>query len=194
MQLRIWISAAIFVGSYLPLSLILMIKNFDANAWRGSCCSLATGSFGCLLAFKTPLAAYGFTILSLVCFCITLAILRVVRPVHPIDIHQSKHIPTDLINYTFPYIVSFMAVDYTDVLSSVTFLVFVVWLFVINQRSGRIIYNPLLIVFGWRLYELNYAHVGDPQIRTGVALCNGEIEPGATYKKTQLDDVQIIKF
>lgn len=53
--------------------------------------------------------------------------------------------------------------------------------------------NPLLIVFGWKLYEIKYKFVGGNDIYTGRALADVNIQPNATYKKNDVQDVLIIK-
>ena len=47
-----------------------------------------------------------------------------------------------------------MGISYSQPDKLLGFLVFLLWLFAITYKSGQIIMNPLLLMFGWRLYEV----------------------------------------
>jgi hypothetical protein len=72
-----------------------------------------------------------------------------------VDIIDSKSIPNDLINYVFPYVVSFIGLDLGVDGKFFGFLLFLLLMFWITYRSGQILMNPFLLIFGWHLYELN---------------------------------------
>ena len=72
-----------------------------------------------------------------------------------LDVEDSKTIPNDLINYVFPYVVSFMGLDLGVSGKFYGFLLFILLMFLITYRSGQILMNPFLLVAGWQLYELN---------------------------------------
>jgi hypothetical protein len=186
-QFRVLIAAAVFWGSYLPLSLILLVQDYDYGALHQSLCS-ALWKPGCPLPLKNPAFAIGIFAACAVCFIITLASLAAVRPKQEIHITEAKHTPADLMNYTLPYIVSFMSIDYQESDKFVGFLIF--W---ITYRSGQIILNPLLIVLGWRLYEISYTYAGSTDPQTGNALVKGRIEAGQRYRQQPVQDVLIIK-
>ena len=95
-------------------------------------------------------------------------------------------------NYTLPYVVSFMGLDYQDGGRFFGFAVFLLWMFWISHKSGQIILNPLLIAMGWRLYEMKYKFSGSANSHSAYALVKGYISQG-TYKQWPLQDIQIIK-
>jgi len=78
-----------------------------------------------------------------------------------LEVVDSKSIPNDLINYVFPYVVSFMGLDLGVDGKFFGFLLFIVLMFVITYRSGQILMNPFLLVAGWQLYELNIVTEGN---------------------------------
>jgi hypothetical protein len=98
-------------------------------------------------------------------------------------------------NYTLPYIVSFMSIDYQDIAKILGLAIFLVWMFWITYKSGQILLNPLLIVLGWRLYDLKYCFPGDPKKaeHTSKALSRGSIDAGETHRQEALADVLAIK-
>lgn len=46
-----------------------------------------------------------------------------------------------------------MGLSYNTPEKLLGFAVFLFWMFAITYKSGQIIMNPLLLMFGWKLYE-----------------------------------------
>lgn len=191
MQFRILTALMVFIGSYMPLGLILLAQNFDYGAlYRATCWPI--GRQGCVLPVHSPAFSIGLFALTLACFGATLLALGMIRPSLPIEVEQADYVPTDLMNYTLPYVVSFMSVDYQETGKFVGFVVFLAWMFWITYRAGQIILNPLLIAFGWRLYSINYRFAGSSDVFTSTALSKGHLEPGSRVE-FPLQDILIIK-
>jgi hypothetical protein len=83
---------------------------------------------------------------------------------------EVKYVPADLMNYTLPYVVSFMSIEYQDTGKFIGLIIFLGWMFWITFRAGQIILNPLLIAFGWRLYDIKYRYAGSQNLYSGFAL------------------------
>lgn len=191
MQFRSLTALVVFIGSYLPLSLILLAQNIDyAALGRRFCWPLKSGL--CALPINSPIFSIGLFALTLICFGVTLFALRLIRPSVDIEVIESDYVPTDLMNYSLPYVVSFMSVDYQDTGKFVGFLVFLAWMFWITLRAGQIILNPVLIAMGWRLYTITYRFAGSSNVFKASALSKGHLNPGANKQYT-LQDIQIIK-
>ncbi|OEZ60479.1 hypothetical protein [Duganella sp. HH105] len=194
MQPRLYIATFVYLGSYLPLSLILLVQDYDFDAIGLPLCSIWGGEdTSCSIPFTNAKASIFFTALCATAFLATIFLLKIVKGNHKITIIETKHIPADLINYVFPYVVSFMSLDYKGTGKIVGFLIFLTWMFLVTYKSGQIMLNPLLIVFGWKLYEIKYKFVGGGDVYTGRALANLSLQPNATYKKNYVQDVLIIK-
>jgi len=78
-----------------------------------------------------------------------------------VEITASKPMATELMNYVLPYVVSFMGIDFSDERKLIGFIIFLGWMFVLTYKSGQILMNPVLILFGYRLHEVNYHFIGD---------------------------------
>ena len=194
MQLRLPIALSIFIGSYLPLSLILLAQNFDyTSISRPYCWGWLLNDPSCKVPFSNPHFAIGIFIVCLCCFAITIVTLSLTNPKHPIAIRECKHIPSDLMNYVLPYVVSFMSIDYQETGKFVGFLIFMAWMFWITFKSGQIMLNPLLIAFGWRFYEITYIFPGNDNSFSGVALTQTQLDPGDNCLQTSIQDIIIIK-
>ena len=95
-------------------------------------------------------------------------------------------------NYTLPYVVSFMSFGYQETGKFVGLIVFLGWMFLISHRSGQVILNPLLIVFGWRHYEIKYIFAGDSRELNAKALSKDTLEPGMHCNQTFLQDILVV--
>lgn len=130
--------------------------------------------------------------LTLFCLIVTILSLKIIKPTQDIEVVSAKYIPTDLMNYTLPYIVSFMSIEYSDTGKFVGFVVFLLWIFWISHRSGQIILNPVLIALSWRMYEVEYKFPGSDAKHSGKALAHGHLTAGP-FKQSLVQAIQIIK-
>jgi hypothetical protein len=153
MQIKLVPSVFLFLGSYFPLSVILLLQDVSTNSWTLPVCRSFTA---CQLPeFSNPTRALGFFFVCAASLAFFLWALNRFTGMHDITVEDAKSIPNDLINYVFPYVVSFMGLDFGSTGKYYGFLVFLFWMFLITYRSGQILMNPLLLVAGWHLYEVN---------------------------------------
>ena len=194
MRLRLIFALLVFAGSYLPLSMILLAQNYEYGAQATTLC-MRTWEPGCHIPLKNPAVAISIFVFCLISFLVTLIVLAVVKPKHEIALTDAKYVPTDLMNYTLPYVVSFMSIDYQDAAKFVGLTIFLGWMFWITFRSGQIFLNPVLIVFGWRLYDIQYYFASDAKQvkRSSRALSKVPLEAGETRLQTALADILLIK-
>ncbi|MCB9992244.1 MAG: hypothetical protein H6873_01155 [Hyphomicrobiaceae bacterium] len=192
MQFTLFASIVVFVGSYFPLSLILLAQDYRYDLFLAPICWPFTDA-DCAIPLQNglfPLVIFG---VCLVCFLLSLGVLATVRPKMPADIKEAKYIPAELMSYTLPYVVSFMSLNYQDTGKFIGLLIFLGWMFLILYRSGQLVMNPLLIVFGWRLYEVRYSFPGAEGEHFGRVLSKVPLEPGKRYNQAVVQDVMVIK-
>ena len=194
MQFRIPAAAIVFIGSYLPLSLILLAQDFDYSALEKPLCAiLSVEALKCEIPFRNPYLSVGIFLACLFCFFVTLLTLFFTPLRSQIVIQDAEHIPADLMNYVLPYIVSFMSLDYQETGKFVGFLIFLGWMFWITYKAGHIIFNPLLIAFGWRLYRIQYRFASGQDFHSGYALANVGLLPQGTYQRGIIQEISILK-
>jgi len=191
LKLKIFASIAIFAGSYFPLSLILLAQDFRFELLDAQPCWPVNGT-DCVLPFRNGLFPIIIFAVCSVGFVISLLALWSIRPKTAVDIIEVKHVPAELMSYTLPYVVSFMNLEYQETGKFVGLIIFLFWIFLITYRSGQLILNPLLVVLGWRLYEVKYRFPGDDKTHTGKALSRSHLEPGVRYKQLQAQDILVI--
>ncbi|MDA8453080.1 hypothetical protein M5C97_23950 [Acidovorax sp. NCPPB 3859] len=151
MQFRIFPAFLVFLGSYFPLALILALQDVSPQTWNSSFCKEWKGCD--FPKFEHPwLSGFGMLMTGL-CLALTFNVISKIRYKYRINILESKSIPSELISYSFPYIVSFMGVDYSSSGKIAGLVAFLIWLFLITYKAGQIIMNPILLIFGWNLYE-----------------------------------------
>jgi hypothetical protein len=124
---------------------------------------------------------------------VTLFTLSVADPKLSIEVKESKYIPAELLSYTLPYVVAFMSIGYQETGKFIGLLIFLAWMFWITHKSGQVLVNPLLVVLGWRLYEIKYSFPNDNVLYSGRALAKGMIEPEHSYPHTVIQDIVVLR-
>lgn len=176
------------------MCLVLLAQDIDfETAKAGFCQPYNWLDAACDLPLLHPFWSLGATVVSVVCLLITLWTLRATDVAHRICVAEAKHIPADLINYIIPYVVSFMGLDFASPSKIVGFAVFFVMIFWITYRSGQIVMNPILAVFGWKLFEIKYSFLQSSDQFSGRVLARIEIEPNKTYAHGNIQDVMIVR-
>ncbi|MDE4099101.1 hypothetical protein [Phaeobacter gallaeciensis] len=191
MNIRFTISAIIFIGSYLPLSLILLAQDVNYNE-VGGIFRLCQPQSLIDRVFKNPEFSLSIFAICVFCFFVSIIVLEMAKPRNPIQVTEAKYIPAELMNYTLPYVVSFMTFDYQETGKFIGLVIFLLWVFLITHRSGQVILNPLLIAFGWRHYELKYKFPGGGKDFSGHGLSRDKIEPNDRCLHSSLQDIMIV--
>ena len=174
--------------------MILLSQDFKYEMLGRGFCSTVISSFeSCAIPFSNPVMSIGFFVFCFFCLLLTVVTLKVRTPSQQIKVKEVKHIPTDLMNYVLPYVVSFMSIQYSELNKFVGFLIFLAWLFWLSYRSGQIVLNPILIALGWKLYEVKYSFVGSGNELLGKALSRSEFAVGAVCTVETIQDIIIKK-
>ena len=177
MQFRILSAFIIFLGSYLPLALILAVQDIDISWWQQDICDFSNIESCVFNPFSNLHLAISFLIITLLSVYLSNKSLNKIDYPFTATVTKSKSIPNDIINYVFPYVVSFMGISYDEPEKLLGFAVFLIWMFAITYKSGQIIMNPLLLMFGWKLHEASIRI--DQHDRDVRLLVKGSLKPGS---------------
>lgn len=187
MQFHLIPGLLIFLGSYLPLAIILAMQDIPAKWWARPLCT-ATGfkADKCqFIPFDNPVLSIIFLVITMGATFLAKRSLQRIRYPFLIDVKRMKATPNEIINYTFPYVVSFMGIAYGEPQKLIGFGVFLLWMFAITLKSGQILMNPLLLIFGWKLYEATIVINGvEKDVRV---LKHGNLEIGQQMGQTVQD-------
>jgi len=194
MNLRLWTAATIFVGSYLPLSLILLAQDFDSTHFElKQCMNFWTEGSQCKLPFQHPYASVGIFFITLSCFVLTIVVLWLLPMKRNVKLISAEYVPAELMNYTLPFVVSFMGIGYNDGDKFFGMAIFLLWIFWITHKSGQIILNPVLVAFGWRLHKIGYSFEGSTEEHQATALLKGDVNLDQLVKHSWIQDVMVVR-
>lgn len=193
MQFRFFSSLAVFLGSYLPLGIILLVQDIDYSNYQPCCWEFWKSSCGWMPELKNPYFSLPIFALSAACFAVAMYSLTSAKPKNPVNISAAKYIPAELMSYTLPYVVSFMSLDYQQTGKFVGLIVFLLWMFWITHRSGQLLLNPIFIAFGWRLHEISFSFPGSDKLHQGRALSKGTLSSDTQYIHVLIQDIMIVK-
>jgi hypothetical protein len=192
MQFQLIPGFLIFLGSYLPLAIILAIQDIPTIWWSRLICTPRQITLGScdFNPFENPALSLAFLIIATIAVLLAWVSLRRISYPFTVDVKRAKATPNEIINYTFPYVVSFMGITYGDPQKLLGFGVFLLWMFAITYKSGQILMNPLLLILGWRLYEATIViNSTEKDVRI---LKRGHLGSGAVQAQT-IQDFYIIK-
>ncbi len=195
MQPRMLVAALIFLASYLPLAMILALQDIDVVRLHWPFCNdWGHAAQSCTAPLKHPWLAILPVVACTICLVVTRLALASLHPRTPITVKSAKPVPADLMNYTLPYIVSLMSLDLGDLPKLAGFVLFLAWIFLITLRSGQLLMNPVLTLFGWRLYEITFIYQGGTKTqRERVGMVQGTLEPDTTVMHDTVQDILVIK-
>lgn len=174
--MRLLPALILYLGSYFPLSLILVVQDIKNISWQEPICTMARISECHLPELENPVRALSLLAICALSLLLFNILMKTLSAYSNLEVVDSKSVPNDLINYVFPYVVSFMGIDLGAEGKFYGFLLFILLMFIITYRSGQILMNPFLLVSGWQLYELNILTEG--QKRCVKALSQDQIQPG----------------
>lgn len=190
MQFRVLSAFIIFIGSYLPLALILAVQDIPMSWWEKDFCDFSDVNQCLFNPFENPYLSILFIAATCISVVVSNVSLRKISFPFDAKIESSKTTPNDIINYVFPYVVSFMGISYEAPEKLLGFAVFLLWMFAITYKSGQIIINPLLLMFGWNLYEAKISING--KSRNVRILKKGNLVPD-NYKVQTIQDFYIAR-
>lgn len=141
MRPKLFTAILLFISSYSPLFLILVIKDFDfcKNQFSHPC-----------LAFISLLVIIG----SVFMLFITISSIRRGNLIGEIITVRNRSV--DLINYTIPYMISFCGIDLNKPEDLISISLFMMILLLLTITSKSVFLNPLLAIIGYGLYDLEY--------------------------------------
>lgn len=143
MKPRIYTSVMLFLSAYSPLFLILMVKDYN---FKDNC-------------LGHPLVIIIITFLVVLSVLLTFFIFsKISRGGLPARVTGVKYRSVDLINYTIPYLLAFFGVDLSKPADIISLSLFLLILMLLTIKSRLIFINPILTLFGYGLFDLEYIH------------------------------------
>lgn len=165
MKPKLLTAILLFISAYSPLFLILAVKDFD---------------FYCSYSFNHPIGIsilLGLSVLSVILLFVTISSIK--RGNMPVTVKVVKNRSVDLINYTIPYIVSFFGFDLAKVEDIISLSIFLLLLLLLTIKSKSVFMNPILLLAGYNLYDLEYEFDGKPYSK--IVISKHEMKSGERF-------------
>ncbi|MGF1840368.1 hypothetical protein [Vibrio atlanticus] len=164
---KLWVEVLVFLCSYYPLFLILFIRDIGSPA--------ATVPFGSSnISWWALIGIFISSICTLLTGCIMRKLFTKSEGAEEIILTNVRVARGDMINYTLPFLIGLFAFDYKTFQSIASLIVFLIFMFGFTRKEGIILLNPMFLLMGIRLYDINYKKVGQPKKEhTANALCMG---------------------
>lgn len=165
MKPRLITAVLLFVSAYSPLFVILAVKDFDF-----------TRSY----TFDHPISIFVLLGLSALSVILLFAVIgSIKRGNMPVTVIAVRNRSVDLINYTIPYIVSFFGFDLSKVEDIFSLSIFLLLLLLLSVKSKSVFMNPILLLGGYNLYDLDYEYDGKQS--TAIVISRHEMSSGERY-------------
>ncbi|WP_318486490.1 hypothetical protein [Photobacterium leiognathi] len=164
---RLLSSIAIFISGYTPLFLIMIIKDIKEIVWFEHSFQNAVWGFSKInipywFEFKNIEIVLALLILSVLSLTLLAYILRnVTKRPFSINIINAKSRSSEVVNYTIPYMISFVAFDLSQWQDIFSLFLFLSVLCLLSVRSQSVFINPILAALGYGLYDCRYNEAGN---------------------------------
>ena len=155
-------SIAIFISGYTPLFLIMIIKNIKELMWHEFIFASPVLGFASIkipywLVLNNPVIVLSLIIISVLSLFLLKYILRnISENSFDIKIVKAKSRSSEVVNYTIPYMISFVAFDLGKWQDITSLILFLSVLCLLSIRSQSIFINPILAAVGYGLYDCTY--------------------------------------
>lgn len=192
MQIYILPALALFMGSYFPLAVILFFQDIEKKYFKMKLCTSLDFINECTLpSLSNPLLSIGFLVATTLGALLFFIVLNNIDGANEIVVVEAKPIPNDLINYVFPYVVSFMGLEYSETGKVIGFFIFLAWMFLISFMSGQILMNPLLLAMKWKFYEVEADVMGRRKLLRSLSR-EESIKPGQKLNSCLIQGVYVL--
>ena len=147
-----------FVSSYSPLALILLIKDFDSSTKR----------------LSNPWPAIVGLAVALLSIVILFLALHFIRDGFHVTVRKVSNRSNELVNYSIPYMISFFGFDLGSYKEVLSFLIFMVLMCFLTIRTQSLYINPILAMAGFGLYDVEFEENGE--LKTAILLAKRELK------------------
>ena len=150
--MRIWLKLILFLSSYSPLFLIIAILNIKLNEIEKAKDVVPDDKLWLVI---TMLAL--FILPNIILFYL----IRRVRSFQPIrektNTFTNKN--SDVMNYIVTYLIPFLSFNFDKLNQTIAFTLLIFVLAIVYIHSNIFYINPILIMFGFKIYNLNDKYI-----------------------------------
>lgn len=137
MKLRFLIAIIVFISSYFPLGLIVVVKDLDSSTFLP----------------QHPIVAAVVLSVVIVACATTILAAKMIKGGLPFVITKMTNRSADMFTYTIPYMISFYNFNLGDWKTLICLGIFMSLMFVLSYRTQNMLVNPVLAIAGYGLYD-----------------------------------------
>ena len=182
-------SIAIFISGYTPLFLIMIIKDFVRVDWQVYQLTSNIVGFSQIyypvdIVFNNTKVVLGLLMVAALSLLMLWYVLKNITS-NPFDITitKAKSRSSEVVNYTIPYMISFVAFDLSKGQDLLSLIIFMGILCLLSIRSQSIFINPILAALGYGLYDCAYTENGKEKECVMLSPKDLIVEDVVKYKK-----------
>ncbi len=138
MKPRLLVSMLMFISSYAPLVIILAARDFDFSS----------------LALNTPMVVWPAIVVAVLSCLLLGVVVNQFNGGEQATIVSVENRSVELLNYTIPYLISFLPLNISAPSELVAFGLFMTLMFWLTYKTDNLYINPVLTLFGYRLYRI----------------------------------------
>ncbi len=160
-------SIAIFISGYTPLFLIMIIKNikgfeFHEFEFSSEIINFTSIQIPYWVILNNPITVLFLIVTSVLSlFFLQYVLKNISENPFKIKILKAKSRSSEVVNYTIPYMISFVAFDLGKWQDITSLILFLSVLCLLSIRSQSIFINPILAALGYGLYDCKYVEGGE---------------------------------
>lgn len=145
MKPRLLTAILMFLSSYSPLVLILAARDFNYST----------------LSFNTPYVVGSAIIAALISCLLLLIVIRQFNGGEQSKVISVENRSVELLNYTIPYLISFLPLKIGEPAELVAFGLFMILMFWLTYKTDNLYINPILTLIGYKLYRVRFEISGE---------------------------------
>ena len=146
MRPKLLTAILLFISAYSPLALILAVRDVDFEHSH---------------RLQHPLPIYIMLGVTAISIAFLFLVLHLIKPgdMH-VKVVSAKNKSVDIIGYTVPYMVAFFGIDMSKYQDTLSLGIFLLVLLLLTIASKAVFLNPILVIAGYSLYDLEYEYNG----------------------------------
>lgn len=174
----------LMIQSLSPLALLTIISNFSFTL---------TDAFGRQFSCKEFLCT-NIVLLFVLCFCVLWVLLSVwfyiefrafqytdKKTGYDIEIEEEKS--EDSLNFFLTLILPLLIDDINTWQGATVFFIVLFMICILLYKTKLFYANPVLSIFGYKIYEFNFCENKNVQEKRLIGICNGKINKTIMYKE-----------
>jgi len=150
--MRHWLKLILFFSSYSPLFLIIALLNIELDKVNTIKDIMPSDKLWLIITMFAL-----FIVPNIILF----ALIKRVKSFQPMKEHINTFINknSDVMNYIVTYLIPFLSFNFDKLNQTIAFAILILVLAIVYIHSNIFYVNPILIIFGFKIYDINGKYI-----------------------------------